>query len=194
VSDNFTDKISAAFAEHRRLLDQFEKSGAVASIADAARIIVESLRNGGTIYVCGNGGSAADAQHITGELVGRFLKERKGYRAVALTTDTSILTSVGNDYSFDSIYSRQVEALAKPGDVLIALSTSGSSKNILAAAKSALGSGAKVVAFTGKSNSELETIADVTICAVAPTSAQSQELHQIAYHLICGLVEESLCG
>ena len=194
MSDKFTDKITAVFGEHRRLFDQFEKSGAAVAIAGAVKIIVESLRNGGTVYICGNGGSAADAQHIAGELVGRFLKERKGYRAVALTTDTSILTSIGNDYSFDDIYSRQVEALVRAGDVLIALSTSGSSKNILAAAKVARIGGAKVVAFTGKSNSELEKMAEVTICAAAPTSAQSQELHQVAYHLICGLVEESLCG
>ncbi len=117
-------------------------------------MIVKSLRAGGTIYLCGNGGSAADAQHIAGEFVGRFRAERRALPAVALSTDTSILTCIGNDYSFERVFARQVEALVRPGDVLWAFSTSGTSPNVLAAAEEARRKGARVIAFTGRAQQQ----------------------------------------
>ncbi|MBN1974282.1 MAG: SIS domain-containing protein [Sedimentisphaerales bacterium] len=181
--------ITESVESHRKMTDEFLKSG-IEKIAAISEIIIESLEHNGTIYICGNGGSAADAQHIASELVGRFQRERKGLAAVALTTDTSIMTSVANDYTFEHIFSRQVQALAEHGDILWTFSTSGTSPNILAAAKLAKEIGATVLAFTGRSGSELENIADICFCADSNTTARSQEIHQLAYHIICDLVEK----
>lgn len=175
---------------HKKLLADLE-ANCLEDIAQAAKMLINCIGSGGCIYICGNGGSAADAQHIAAELVGRFVRERKGLPAVALTTDTSILTSVGNDYGFEQIFSRQIEALVKSGDVLWAFSTSGTSKNILAAAKLAKEKGALLLAFTGKKDSPLEDMSDVCICVEGPT-ATVQEVHQVAYHILCDLVEEVL--
>jgi len=175
---------------HEEMLAEVRQNGAE-PIAAAARMITESLKAGGTVYLCGNGGSAADAQHIAGELVGRFRRERKALAAVALSTDTSILTCIANDYAYEKVFARQVEALVKKGDVLWAFSTSGTSPNIIAAVKSAKEKGASVLAFTGRAKSELEQLADICLCAPNESTARSQEIHQIAYHVICDLVEQS---
>jgi D-sedoheptulose 7-phosphate isomerase len=153
-------------------------------------MLIDCIKSGGCIYICGNGGSAADAQHIAAELVGRFVRERKGLPAVALTTDTSNLTSIANDYGFEHVFRRQVEALVDAGDVLWAFSTSGTSKNVLAAAKLAKEKGASVLVFTGKKDSPLEKLSDACICVEGPT-ATVQEIHQVAYHILCDLVEEA---
>jgi D-sedoheptulose 7-phosphate isomerase len=174
---------------HKKVLADLETT-CLDAIGRAAELLIDCIANGGCIYICGNGGSAADAQHIAAELVGRFLRERKGLPAVALTTDTSILTSVGNDYGFEKVFARQVEALLKSNDVLWAFSTSGTSKNVLAAAELAKEQGGKVLAFTGKKNSPLEQLADGCICIEGPT-ATVQEIHQLAYHILCDLVEEA---
>lgn len=176
---------------HKKLVAEFEKQG-FQSALDSAKMISKSSMSGGCVYICGNGGSAADAQHIAGELVGRFKRERKAIAAVAMSTDTSIITAIGNDYSFDDIFSRQVEALVKPGDVLWAFSTSGSSKNILAAAELASKIGAKIIAFTGKVDTPLEKIADVCLSVDANDSAAAQQIHQLAYHIICDIVEKEV--
>lgn len=182
-------KAAETLALHKQILSQLENKGLETTLA-AAQLLTDCLRGGGCIYLCGNGGSAADAQHIAAELVGRFVRERKGLAAVALTVDTSILTSVGNDYGFEQVFARQVEALMRPGDVLWAFSTSGTSKNILAAAHKAKDIGAKILAFTGKPTSLLESMATVCLCLEGPT-ATVQEIHQVAYHIICDLVEEA---
>ena len=174
---------------HKTCVDALQ-ADCVEAIEQAAQRLTDCIKSGGCVYLCGNGGSAADAQHIAAELVGRFVRERKGLPALALTTDTSILTSVGNDYGFEQVFSRQVEALVKGGDVLWAFSTSGTSKNILAAAELAKEKGAKVLAFTGKKESPLEKTSDVCICVEGPT-ATVQEVHQVAYHILCDLVEEA---
>lgn len=174
---------------HQKMTKDFLVSG-IEKIVSISDIIIKSLENNGTIFVCGNGGSAADAQHISSELVGRFRRNRKALAAVALTTDTSILTSVANDYTFENIFSRQVEALVDKGDILWAFSTSGSSINIIAAAKLAKEIGATVIGFTGKNNSELERLSDICFCAASHETARSQEIHQLAYHIICDLVEK----
>jgi D-sedoheptulose 7-phosphate isomerase len=169
----------------------FEAS-ALDTIVAIAEAIVQSLRAGGTLYLCGNGGSAADAQHIAGEFVGRFRAERKALPAVALSTDTSVLTCIANDYDYGHVFARQVEALVRPGDILWAFSTSGTSPNVLQAAAAARQKGARVIAFTGRPTSKLESVADLCLCAEAALTARSQEIHQLAYHIICDLVEQSL--
>lgn len=184
--------VTDAIAEHRSMLADFE-ANCIDSVIKSAELIVESLTSNGCIYICGNGGSAADAQHIAGEFIGRFLKDRKPLPAVALTTDTSLITAIANDYSFDEIFTRQVQALLKPNDILWALSTSGASKNVINAATLARKKGAKIIAFTGKKTSELEKISDVCVAADARNSYSAQQIHQLAYHMICDIVEQKIC-
>ena len=178
-----------AIATHKALVEEFEKSG-VDDVVLAAEMILNCYKQGGCVYICGNGGSAADSQHIAGELIGRFKIERQAMAAVALSTDTSVLTCIGNDYGFEDIFARQVEGLVREGDVLWAFSTSGTSKNVINAVKAAKDAGAFVLAFTGKKDTLLEDMADVCIAVDAPGSAAAQEIHQIAYHAICELVEK----
>jgi len=187
--DSKKKRVLDTIALHKKLLADLE-ANCLDKIAIAAKMLIDCIRAGGCIYICGNGGSAADAQHIAAELVGRFVRERKGLPAVALTTDTSNLTSIANDYGFEHIFRRQVEALVKEGDVLWAFSTSGTSKNVLAAAELAKEKGASVLAFTGKKDSPLERMSDVCLCVEGPT-ATVQEIHQVAYHILCDLAEEA---
>jgi D-sedoheptulose 7-phosphate isomerase len=182
-------QIARTIAMHRKMLDRFE-AGCIGIIEKTAKIIINCIKKGGIIYVCGNGGSAADAQHISGELIGRFLRKRKALPAVALSTDTSVITSIANDCGFENVFAKQVEGLIKKSDCLWALSTSGSSPNVIKAAELAKKRGAKVIAFTGKKNSRLEKVADICLCAENEKSFAVQEMHQIAYHIICGLVEQ----
>jgi len=160
--------------------------------ARAAELLIAALKGGGTLYVCGNGGSAAESQHIAGELVGRFLMNRPALPCVALTTDTSILTAVANDYDFSRTFERQVEALVKPGDVLWALSTSGNSPNVLKAAVRARQRGAKVLGMTGRSGGKLAELCDLCLCVPADSSPAIQEGHLTLIHILCRLVEEAL--
>ena len=185
--------VSEAIEAHKRVVAEFEHRG-VEAISAIAEAIVRSLEQDGTVYLCGNGGSAADAQHVAGELVGRFRRERKALAAVALSTDTSVLTCIANDYSYEKVFARQVEALVRKTDVLWAFSTSGSSANVIAAAEAARKKNACVVAFTGRSRSKLEQIADICFCAESDSTARSQEMHQLAYHIICDLVERRFTG
>jgi len=187
------DTVKGAIATHKKLLARFERAGTDV-VVQMAEGIIDCFKRGGRVYLCGNGGSAADCQHIAAELVGRFRRERTALPAVALSTDTSLLTSVGNDYGFEEVFRRQVEGLVEKGDILWAFSTSGASANILAAARRAKEKGAKVLAFTGRSDSELEKIADLCLCVDTPQTSTAQEIHQVAYHIICDLVETKLCG
>lgn len=184
-----TKRILNTIELHKKMLTDLE-ANCLDTIAIAAKMLIDCIKSGGCIYLCGNGGSAADAQHIAAELVGRFVRERKGLPAVALTTDTSNLTSIANDYGFEHIFRRQVEALVDKGDILWTFSTSGTSKNVLAAAELAKEKGASILAFTGKKDSPLEKISDTCICVEGPT-ATVQEIHQVAYHILCDLVEEA---
>src|SRR4030042_1187442 len=185
-------KITETIESHKKAIALLEADG-VEVLAAAAEMITRALRKNGRLYICGNGGSAPDAQHIASELVGRFERERKSLPAIALTTDTSIMTSISNDYGYENIFAKQVEALVKKGDVLLAISTSGASANVIAAVKLAKKKGAKVLAFTGSSGSKLEKMADICFCAGNKSTARSQEIHQLGFHIICGLVEESFC-
>jgi len=179
--------------EHTEAVARLDDSH-IAAIAAAAELLNECLDAARTVYICGNGGSAADAQHIACELVGRFLRERRALPAVALSTDTSILTAVANDYGFEPVFARQVEALVRHGDVLWALSTSGNSRNVIAAAEIARRQGGRVLGFVGGDGGKLAEMADV--CFLAPTSGSFavQQIHQIAYHLVCELVEAHALG
>ena len=159
------------------------------TIDEIAKSIIDCFNSGCKLLICGNGGSAADAQHIATEMVCRFTRNRMALPAIALTCDTSLLTAVPNDFTFDYVFSRQVEGLGNSGDVLIAISTSGSSPNIVRAAQTAKDLGLQVVALTGKPDSELGKMADICFCAHSDEASISQEMHQVAYHIICDLVE-----
>ncbi len=190
MNEDTRKRVVKAIEIHKKMTDVLQESGidTVVAIADA---ITAALKHDGTVYLCGNGGSAADAQHIASELVNRFYRERKALAAVALSTDTSLITSIANDDSYENVFARQVEALVRKSDVLWAFSTSGSSPNVVKAALAAKERNAGVVAYTGRMNSKLERIADICFCADAESTARSQEIHQLAYHIICELVEQS---
>ena len=190
MSKNFKKQVFEIVRTHRRMVTELEESG-LETIADIAGEITKAIKKGATIYICGNGGSAADAQHIAAELVNRFESSRRALPAVALTTDSSVMTSIANDYCYESIFARQAEALVRKGDVFWAISTSGSSANILAAVKVARKNGAIVLAFTGRKNSRIQRLADICFCADSESAARSQEIHLLAYHIICKLVEQS---
>ncbi len=168
--------------------DQAEE---IAAIADRYEV---ALRGGGTLFFAGNGGSAADAQHLATEYVVRYQTTRPAMRAVALTTDTSLLTACANDLGFDEVFARQVEALAEPGDLLVLHSTSGESPNVIRAAQAAKARGVTVVAFLGKSGGHLKELADVALVIPADDTARIQELHLAIEHVICDLVEDRLRG
>lgn len=153
----------------------------------------EKLQNGGTIFFMGNGGSAADAQHLAAEFVGRFKAERTGLPAVALTTDTSILTAVGNDYGFEQIFARQVQALVKNGDLVVGLSTSGNSPNVVKAIHEAKRKGAATVGLTGQGGGEMAAICDVCIKVPSNSTARIQETHILIGHIVCALNDGDLC-
>lgn len=166
-------------------------------ISEAIDLMFGALSNGNKILACGNGGSAADCQHFAAELVGRFERERFPLPALALTTDTSILTAVGNDYSYREIFAKQVQAFGQAGDVLLALSTSGNSANVLAAVEAALEREMRVVALTGRDGGELGkmlTDADVHICVPHTRTARIQEVHLVAIHCICDGIDVALFG
>ena len=149
-----------------------------------------ALADGHTIYLMGNGGSVCDCQHFAAELVGRFQKERQAMAAVALTTDTSILTALANDYSFDVVYSRQIEALVRSGDVVVGISTSGNSSNVLRGFAAARERGAKTVGLTGRSGGKMKGICDICICIPSDVTARVQEAHLLVEHLVCQRIEE----
>lgn len=162
---------------------------AITAMADSLRA---TLSNGGKLLIMGNGGSAADAQHLAAELVGRFLRERAGLPAIALTTDTSILTAVGNDYGFDHVFSRQVEALARPGDAVLGISTSGNSPNVLAALQAARQRGCRTLALLGRDGGEIAAEVDLPLIVPAWETPHIQEAHLTIIHLLCALLDAHL--
>ncbi len=178
--------------EHRNLFESIETL--VPLLESAAAMIVESIGNGGRLVVFGNGGSAADAQHIVAELVGRFEQDRRAIPAQALTVNTSILTSVANDYDFAQIFARQVEAAVKTGDVAIAISTSGTSPNVLEGARQARAQGARVIALTGENPGPLADRADLCLAVPSRHTARIQEGHIFIGHVLCKLIEAAWPG
>jgi len=162
------------------------------AVTDATELCLAALRGGGKVLLAGNGGSAADAQHIAGEFVSRFLFDRPGLPAVALTTDTSVLTAIANDYGYEHVFSRQLEAVGRPGDVFIAISTSGRSPNVLKAIETARANGITVIAFVGCNGTAMADMADVAVVAACPETPYIQQVHIIAGHAICAAVEATL--
>jgi D-sedoheptulose 7-phosphate isomerase len=176
-----------SIAAHHRLLGE-----SLPVLAEVAQAFVHALQTGHKLLFFGNGGSAADAQHVAGELVGRFLRESEPWPAIALTTDTSILTAVGNDWDFTDVFARQVRALVRPGDVVIGISTSGSSPNVLRGLEVARACGATTIGFTGAGGGKLPAACDICFCAPADTTPRIQELHILAWHAVCEIVEAHL--
>ena len=174
-------EVQKAIAE--KCIPQIEKAGSE---------MLKALKNGNKILFCGNGGSASDSQHIAAELVGRFRKERKGLAALSLTVDTSALTAIGNDFSFDQIFARQVEGLGKKGDVLVALSTSGNSLNVIQAAEKAKSQGLYVIGILGKDGGKLGHLVDCAIIVPSKDTQRIQEGHTSIGHILCELIEEGL--
>jgi D-sedoheptulose 7-phosphate isomerase len=191
---------------NRRIRDQFADSIAAKQqaveamagpIADAIQLMTASLRMGGKIMACGNGGSAADSQHFAAELLNRFERERAPLAAIALTTDTSTLTSIANDYHYDQVFAKQVAALGRSGDVLLAISTSGNSPNVLAAMAVAQEHGVRVVALTGKGGGRMAaalTKDDIHLCVPADRTARIQEVHLVTLHCLCDGIDALLLG
>ena len=183
--------LQKVFSEQEISLKRFHSECSDILLSIAAEIY-ESLKNGSKVLLFGNGGSAADAQHIAAEFVGRFTRERKAYPVIALTTDTSALTAIGNDYGFDTVFKRQVEAFAKPDDLVIGITTSGNSPNVLSALQWAAHNKIKTIGFTGKTGGKLVDNCDLCFIAPADSTARIQELHIAAWHVICDLVELEL--
>jgi len=169
-----------------------EAMPAAEATAAAAEAMIAALRGGGRILACGNGGSASDAQHFAAELVGRFERERAALAAIALTTDTSIVTAVANDYDFARVFARQVEALGREGDVLLGISTSGGSANVVAAFDAAMAGGLTTVALTGRDGGAAGAAADIHINVPAASTARVQEVHRTLLHALCALIEREL--
>lgn len=165
-----------------------------ATIARVAAALVDALRSGRKVLLCGNGGSAADAQHVASELINRFWMDREALPAIALTTDTSVLTAVANDRAFAQVFARQVRALVCEGDVVVGISTSGNAPNVLNAVKAAREQGAVTVGFSGRTGGELKELVDICVCVPSDAAPCVQEAHLTAWHAICAVVEQELFG
>jgi len=186
-SDVADATLSEAIALHERV-----RAGGLDTAVAAADAIVASLQRGGKVLVFGNGGSAADAAHAAAELVGRFRRERRGFAAIALTADTSVLTSVANDYGFDRVFARQIEALGQPGDIAFAITTSGESANAVRALEAARARQLTTIALTGRDGGPAGRLADVHVNVPSESTPRIQEVHRTLLHVICDLVETSL--
>jgi D-sedoheptulose 7-phosphate isomerase len=193
---NLTDRIAKQFSDSAQT--KLQAAGTMAGpIAAAVQLMVASLRTGGKIMACGNGGSAADSQHFAAELLNRFEMERAPLAAIALTTDTSTLTSIANDYAYEQVFAKQVAALGKPGDVLLAISTSGNSPNVLAAMAVAREHGVRVVALTGKGGGTMAAALaadDIHLCVPAERTARIQEVHLLVLHCLCDGIDALMLG
>ena len=184
--DLFRSTIADTIALHQRVRDAESRP-----VLDAAAAIVEALKRGGKLLLFGNGGSAADAQHVAAELVGRFQHERAALAALALTTDTSVLTSIGNDYAYDRVFARQIEALGRPGDVALGISTSGTSPNVVAALEAARALHLQTIALTGKDGGAIGRAAAIHVNVPSDVPARVQEVHRTLLHVICDIVERA---
>jgi len=184
---NPKDIFDSAISDHLKIVQGLTRQQDL--LETIARAMAGSLRKGDKVLWCGNGGSAADSQHLAAEIVGRFRRERRGLPSIALTTDSSILTAVANDYGYQCVFSRQVEAIAKPGDILVGLSTSGNSENVLMAIDRARSMGVTTVAFTGREGGKIGKVADHVLMIGSTDTARIQEAHILAGHMICDWIE-----
>ncbi|WP_394681985.1 SIS domain-containing protein [uncultured Comamonas sp.] len=181
---------AVALREHLSLFDTLDSLQA--DVQNAAAMVVRTLSSGGKLMLCGNGGSAADSQHIAAELTGRFVQDRRPLAAIALTTDSSALTCIGNDYDFSEVFSRQVIGLGRPGDCLLAISTSGTSANVVKAVEAAQRLQISTVALSGRDGGHLRSLCDAAIVVPSATTARIQEAHIFVGHALCALIEEGL--
>ena len=187
------DIIYRRIEEHKTAVDNILKDSRVVDIiTEMAEEIVNSLKEGGQLFICGNGGSAADSQHLATELISKFYRERKAINAEALSVNTSTITAIGNDYSFDNVFSRQLEAKGRYNDILLGISTSGNSKNVLMAMREAKRKGLKCFAFTGANICELDNVCDVILHVPSYDTPRIQEIHILAGHIMCELIEEAM--
>lgn len=180
--------IENEFSEHLKVAQKI--STLTDQVEAAAKLCIDSIKNGGKILIFGNGGSAADAQHIAAEMVGRYKVDRKGLPAIALTTDTSALTSIGNDYGYGRVFDRQIEALANAGDAVIGISTSGNSSNVLSALKLANEIGCNTIGLSGRDGGEMNTVCDINLIVPAKDTPRIQEMHIVIGHTICHLIDQ----
>ena len=176
--------------EHQVILDSIADLDE--SIEKVADVLIKCLKNSGTIFWCGNGGSASDSQHLAGELVGRFVGERKPLKSIALTADSAVMTCIVNDYGYEHIFSRQIEALGIKGDVLVGISTSGNSKNVLKAFEVAKNKGVTTIGLLGKGGGEAASLVNQSIIISSNVTARIQEMHILIGHILCDLIEEGL--
>ena len=188
-----TGEIKAQLQSHREVMALIENQMAE-RLAAAVDLVVSALAGGNKLLVMGNGGSAGDAQHLAAEIVGRFKLERRALPAIALTTDTSILTAIGNDYGFEQVFRRQVEALAAPGDVVIGISTSGNSPNVLAALTLARDTGCRTIGFLGRDGGTIAPVVDLDLTVPCQDTPRIQEGHITMIHILCDLVERRMFG
>jgi D-sedoheptulose 7-phosphate isomerase len=189
LADPEAAHFGAAFEQSLQALRCLLAPGYLAAMQAAAAALTQTLARGDKILLCGNGGSAADAQHIASELVGRFRAERRGLAAIALTTDSSVLTSCSNDFSFDAVFSRQVEALARPGDLVWGLSTSGNSANLVEAFRAARRIGCRTLAMLGRDGGSLRPLSDLVLLVPLEATDQIQTAHQLSYHALCAQLD-----
>ncbi len=194
MNPRISQSIEQSIAAKRAILDNLDDPDFQSRIQQAAEMITESLRQGGKIHFCGNGGSAADAQHLAAELSGRFYFDRPPLNAEALHCNTSYLTAVGNDYGYDLVFSRLLRGTAKAGDVIVGISTSGNSKNILNAFEAAKEMGVKIIALTGETGGAMKDYADILLNAPSKDTPRIQESHIMIGHIICELVETAMFG
>ena len=185
-----TEALMQEMHDHARTMERVMQS-LTPHIAEAGERIVETLKRGNKILLCGNGGSAADAQHIAAELTGRYKTERRGLPAVALTTDTSALTAIGNDYGYDRVFERQTEALAREGDLLIGISTSGNSANVLLALQKAREVGCFTLGFSGREGGQMNAVCDLNLVIPSEDTPRIQEMHIMIGHLLCSMVDKA---
>lgn len=185
-----TARIKAIWSEHLEVFKALPKLAPF--VSDAVDMIYSSLASGGQLLIAGNGGSSADAQHIAAELTGRFFLERRPFRAMALHVNTSALTAIGNDYGYEHVFARELSAHGRPGDVLLAITTSGNSENILYAIKAAREHKVAVIGLTGESGGKMRALTDLCLCVPSQSTPRIQEMHIAIYHAICELLEEQL--
>ncbi len=187
---NFESEIKKIFKDSNKVI--LKSQNLSVKINVSVKMILDALENKKKIIIFGNGGSAADAQHMSAEFIGRYLLERKSIPSIALTTDTSILTSIGNDYKFENIFSRQCESLVNKNDIIIAISTSGNSPNVIKGVKTSIKKGAKIISLTGKDGGKLKKLSDILLNIPSMNTPRIQEGHRIVIHIICELVEREI--
>lgn len=187
---NHSDNILTQINEHNTVIQAISTKAFIADIASVSKLAANTVKKGNKILIFGNGGSASDAQHIAAEFTGRFVKQRMGYPAIALTTDTSALTAIANDFGFEQIFARQVEALAQPGDLLIGISTSGNSLNVLNGLSEGKKRGCKLVGFTGNDGGKMTDMCDIALIVDSQVTARIQEAHILIGHIICAYIDD----